>query len=284
MNFAMPKHNEKDDYLKNGKPAHQVSYCAFLDVLGFSERIRASYKNKTENKLLRQFHAIFNRQIERLKSEVKESPLYFKSFSDNVLLAYPQFSDDMESEFGFIMLSISKYQFEMALQGFFIRGGLSVGQLYVDDNSVYGEALLDAYELETKTAVNPIIILCTETMKLVDLHLGFYHGEEPPHVRYVLVNSDGRYFINYLSECITETDEGEDEVDQKHLKKHKDQIEHALAQYVAEPAVFAKFSWLAAYHNYFCDSVSSYPGYSNKLKVSSELATVKFNTLSKSDS
>ena len=279
----MPKYYKKDDYWKNGKPVHQVSYCAFLDVLGFSDRIRASYKNKTANKLLRQFHAIFDRQIKRLKSDSDESFLYFKSFSDNVLIAHPRFSDDMESEFAFTLWPISKYQFEMALQGFFIRGGLSVGQLFMDDNSVYGEALIDAYELESKIAVNPIIILCKETMKLVDLHLSFYHGEEPPHVRRVLVNSDGRYFINYLSECIIETDEGE-EIDLKSLKKHKGQIEHALAQYAAEPAVFAKFSWLAAYHNYFCDSVSPYPGYSDKLKVSSELATVKFNTLSKGDS
>ena len=63
------------------------------------------------------------------------------------------------------------------------------------------------------------------------------------------------------------------------LEKHKDQIELALAQYVKQPAFFAKFSWLSAYHNYFCDSVSSYPGYSDKLKVQSELATLKFKTL-----
>lgn len=277
----MPKYHEKDDYLENGKPIHRVSYCAFLDVLGFSERMRASYKNnKTANKLLRQFHSIFDGQIKRLKSEVDDSLLYFKSFSDNVLLAHPRFSEDMESEFGFILWSISRYQFEMALQGFFIRGGLSVGPLFVDENSVYGEALLEAYEIESKIAVNPIIVLCKNTMKLVDHHLGFYHGEEPPHVRHVLVNSDGRYFINYLSECIVETYEGE-EVDLKSLETHKEQIEQALTKYAGQPAVFAKFSWLAAYHNYFCDSVSSYPGCSGKLKVSSELATVKFKTLVK---
>jgi len=276
----MPHHHEKDDYLEAGKPVHRLSYCAFLDVLGFSERIRSSYKDKTANKLLQEFHAIFDRRINRLKSEVDESLLYFKSFSDNVLLAHPRFSEDMESELGFILWSISEYQFEMASKGFFIRGGLSVGPLFVDDNSVYGEALIDAYELESKVAVNPIVILCKNTMKLVDKHIGYYHGEVAPQVRHVLVNADGRYFINYLSECIVETDDGE-ELDSKSLKKHKEQIEHALIQYAAQPAVFAKFSWLATYHNYFCDSVSSYPGYSDKLRVKSELATVKFNTLIK---
>lgn len=276
----MPKHSKKNDYLEKGKPVHRLSYCAFLDVLGLSERIRASYESKAGDKLLQEFHAIFKKRISQLKLDIGGSLLYFKSFSDNVLLAHPQFSRDMESEFGFILRSISEYQFEMALRGFFIRGGLSVGPLFVDDNSVYGEALINAYHLESKVAVSPIVVLCDNTMKLVDKHIGYYYGNGAPQVRDILVNADGRYFINYLSECILQTDEGE-EVARDSLKQHKGQIESALAQYVGQPAVFAKFSWLAAYHNYFCDSVSSYPGYSDELKVSNELATVKFKRLAK---
>lgn len=274
----MPIHHGKDDYLDAGKPVHRLSYCAFLDVLGFSARIRESYKNKTANKLLQEFHAIFDKRIDKLKSEVDKSLLYFKSFSDNVLLAHPRFSEDMESEFGFILWSISEYQFEMALQGFFIRGGLSVGQLFVDDNSVYGAALIDAYELESMVAVNPIVVLCDNTMRLVDQHLTYYHGEWAPQARHVLVNADGRYFINYLHECVIETDDGL-ELDTEALGIHRNQIEHALNQYAKQPSVFAKFSWLAAYHNHFCDSVSSFPRYSDELKVSAELATVKFKRL-----
>jgi hypothetical protein len=275
----MTKHL-KYDYCEKGLPVHRDSYCAFLDVLGFSDRIRKSYKNKTKDQLLQQFHAIFKRQIKQLESDVGESLLYFKSFSDNVLLAHPRFSDDMESEFSFILWSIREYQFAMASQGFFIRGGLSVGSLFVDDNSVYGKALIDAYELESKIAINPIVVMCENTMKLVDQHIGCYSGDSAPQVRDVLVNSDGRYFINYLSECILETDEGE-EVDHQSIKNHKEQIELALANYVDRPEISAKFSWLATYHNYFCDSVSAYHGYSGNLKVDRELSAVKFRTLIK---
>lgn len=31
--------SRKDDYFEAGQPVHRTSYCAFLDVLGFSERI-----------------------------------------------------------------------------------------------------------------------------------------------------------------------------------------------------------------------------------------------------
>lgn len=278
----MPTDHAKDDYLENGQPIHRLSYCAFLDVLGFSARVRASYKDKTANALLRQFHAIFKRRVSQLESDVDGSLLYFKSFSDNVLLAHPRFSHDMEAEFGFILWSISEYQLEMALQGFFIRGGLSVGNLFVDDNSVYGEALIDAHDLESKVAVNPIVVLCNNTMKLVDQHLEYYRAGSAPQVRDVLVNADGRYFINYLSECILDTDEGK-ELHASSLRKHKEQIEHALSLYAGQPHVFSKFTWLSAYHNYFCESVSLCPGYSDMLRIDNTLATVGLKTLARSD-
>ena len=66
----------------------------------------------------------------------------------------------------------------MALKGFFIRG-VAVDQLFMDGNSVYGMALLTAHDLESKVAVNPIVVLCDNTMKLVDKHIGYYSGRRP---------------------------------------------------------------------------------------------------------
>ncbi|WP_321897185.1 hypothetical protein [Burkholderia cepacia] len=80
----------------------------------------------------------------------------------------------------------------MALKGFFIRGGLAVDQLFMDENSVYGAALLEAYRLESKVAVNPVVVLCDQTMKLVDQHIGYYCGEIAPQLRHVLKGPDGR--------------------------------------------------------------------------------------------
>lgn len=267
-----------EDFFENGKPIHRFSYCAFLDLLGFSARTRASYKNNSGNQLLQDFHKIFSNQIVRMKGQTKESLLYFKSFSDNVLLAHPQISKDMESEFAFILWSIQEYQFAMALKGFFIRGGLSVGQLFVDDDNVYGEALIDAYELESKIAINPMVVLCDNTMKLVDNHLTYYNGGWAPQLNDVLVNSDGRYFINYLSECVLDTEEGYN-LDIESLAIHRDRITDALSEYSSKPTVFSKFTWLSDYHNYFCDSVSHFKNYSDELRVSNYFSRFDFKRL-----
>lgn len=196
------------------------------------------------------------------------------------VLAHPRFSDDMESEFAFTLWPIKEYQFQMALEGFFIRGGLAVDQLFIDENSVYGMALLTAHDLESKVAVNPIVVLCDNTMKLVDKHLGYYSGEAAPQVRDVLKGPDGRYFLNYLTECIIEGDDRE-YLDAKSLRRHKKQVESALKAYASTPAVFSKFSWLAAYHNYFCDTVSDYPEYNEAMKVSATVYAVQFQQIIK---
>jgi len=270
--------NAKNDFFEADRPVHKLSYCAFLDVLGFSDRIKESAENNERDKLLQEFHSIFKEMINQLEEETKDSLLYFKSFTDNVLLACPRFSEDMESEFGFILWSISAYQLQMSLHGFFIRGGLSIGPLFIDDNSVYGEALLEAYHLENKHANNPIVVLSDYTMKLVDKHVGYYRGMEAPQIRTLLVNTDGRYFINYLSECVIDTYEGL-ELDTHSLNLHKEQIENALVKYAAIPSVYAKFSWLSTYHNYFCNSVSMYSTYTDNLKIDSGLMSVKFKVL-----
>lgn len=274
----MAKRGIKDDYFDEEKPIHKLSYCAFLDVLGFSERIRESYSDKTHDELLVTFHRILGKAVSRLRRDANASLLYFKSFTDNVVLAYPRISDDMEGEFGFIMWSLREYQFNMALHGFFVRGGLAVGPLFIDDTSVYGSALLEAYALESKVAVNPIVVLSDDVTKLVQRHLTYYHGEEAPHVRDVLRAPDGRFFINYLVEAIYETGDG-DKLATKELGMHRDVIVNELKKHRRNPRVFDKFAWLAAYHNYFCEQVDALPGYKASLQIAPKEFNLQFSRI-----
>jgi len=271
-------YNEKKDYFCNGKPVHRKSYCAFLDVLGFSAKTSASYSNGTQDALLAEFYHILTESLSSLKEDTDESMLYLKSFTDNVVLAHPAFSREMESEFGLILFPIKEYQFKMALNGFFVRGGLAVGQLFMDENSVYGAALLESYRLENSVAVNPVVVLCDNTMKMVNKHLKYYAEGMAPQTREILKGPDGRYFINYLTECITPGDY-DDSLDTDALMRHKYQIEKALSDYVSIPRVFSKFSWLAAYHNYFCEMVSSFPEFDDAMKVDSDLCNFKFKAI-----
>src|SRR5947209_7979477 len=46
--------------------------------------------------------------------------------------------------------------------GFLLRGGATIGNLHHAQNIVFGEAMIEAYELETRTAVYPRIVLSSK--------------------------------------------------------------------------------------------------------------------------
>ncbi len=141
-------------YGDKDKPELAMSYCAFLDILGFTKKIQDSFKNGTHDYVFDQFYRSVVKKIENIRKEHEDKYfIHIKTFTDNIVLGTPIYQGDGESEWGFLLPAIIDYQLSMALDGFFVRGGLAEGLLYMDESTVYGEALLDAYELENKKSV-----------------------------------------------------------------------------------------------------------------------------------
>jgi hypothetical protein len=265
-------------YFQDGKPVHRRSFCAFLDILGFSESIIEAHKAATSDELLQSFHEIFSAHVKDFEAKAKDDLLFFKTFSDNMLFAYPAFSDDMESEFQLVLDALVSYQYQMACAGHFIRGGLSLGPLFVDENQVFGHALLEAYHLESKVAVYPMVLLSKEAREKIDEHVGYYAEHGAPHLKALLKGPDGQYFVNYLNEAVNDF-QHPSVLDVEGLDRHRDHIEKALMKFQGNAHVFAKYAWLASYHNHFCDSVSHLPRYVVDLKVSATLASLQFKQI-----
>ncbi|WP_321897516.1 hypothetical protein [Burkholderia cepacia] len=61
------KKQAKADYFLAGKPVHQLSYCAFLDVPGFSDRIRASLKILVKHRFA---NAVFAMNMKRMLVQI----------------------------------------------------------------------------------------------------------------------------------------------------------------------------------------------------------------------
>ena len=177
-----------------------------------------------------------------------------KVFTDNILLGYPLHSNELlhaEPEVFLAATHIAHYQLEMAREGFFIRGGISMGPLFIDDYIAYGPALNDAYEMEHKIARDPRVVVGPTMRQLLLEQLGRHSpAERALQNRDFLVDPDGQIFIHYLSGCLGESQEGSQDVDRETLGLHKQHIEKSLLEFVANPTVWAKYSWLACYHDY----------------------------------
>lgn len=157
-------------------------YVFFLDILGCKNLIGISIcdifafnKVKLIAQLFREYQKQYNKPHweSRFKFPIpKEGLMYDKSlveenikvdmslFSDSIIISYmPQKADRFViwyKQMYQILNDICRLQFDLALNGIFLRGGMSYGKLFHDENICFGPALINAVELEKK-AVNPCI-------------------------------------------------------------------------------------------------------------------------------
>ncbi|MFI8715184.1 hypothetical protein [Brevibacillus brevis] len=229
------------------------SAVCFTDILGFSQMVLDAHQNGTGDQLLQRLHKILTEQYEDLKPE-EDYMGVFKAFTDNIVIGLPIY-DDGESQLGGIFLDFASFQLALTLEGFFIRGGLAVGDYYGDNEFAYGPSIIEAHYLENNQAIHPRIILSDESVQMVREHIDYY--AEPswaPQYRDLLQdNTDGKWFINYLEALMTDAHEQgnyQDVVTQ--LLVHKDVIEQNLTKFQGNARVYPKYEWAAQYHNYFC--------------------------------
>lgn len=232
-------------YFNNcGEPKVFPSYCIFLDILGFKDKIIDAKSKNESNKLLNHLYTTLNNAYLNLQNNNRS--WYTKTFSDNILLAHP-INDDDETIFGSIIDSVQEFQLEMILAGYLIRGGWAIGELFIDKEFVYGSALVDAVKCE-KEAKFPRVLLSDEMKSLVKKHLEYYNLEShlAPQQRDVLKDEQDNYFLNYLQPVLIDVDTH----DIKTLELHKD---HIIAGFKSmnDPEILAKYEWLADYHDYF---------------------------------
>ena len=144
------------------------NYCiAYLDILGF--------KNIVNSEAASTIHEIFSnvRLAKKLISggtkekdiicEIrKKTKFYF--FSDSIVCSIP-----MEEPMAFEMVASNCMLLQHALwiKGLqvWIRGAITIGDLYCGQGEVFGPALVDAYILESTDAKYPRIVMTEETYR-----------------------------------------------------------------------------------------------------------------------
>jgi hypothetical protein len=203
---------------------------------------------------------------EEFRSQGENDGFALKAFTDNIVIAWPIY-DDAELEFGLAFLKLAYFQLKMVEKGFFIKGALCVGNAYVDDVVVSGDALLEAYAGESELARDPRIILTSSAINTVRRHLTYYGNKaRAPQAADLLRDADGQWFLNYL-ECTLLPLEDELEPLYEDIVLHKAAVEEQLRRNVARPAIWSKYAWVAGYHNYFCNLHSEYFREEHKIEL-----------------
>lgn len=251
--------NDLSPYLSlDSEPATQLSVVAYFDILGFVEETRQAYHSGSSHELLVRLRGALTDGYESLRDNFSREQgrvpgWEVKTFTDNVVIGYPIYEDG-ELELGSVLESLGLFQSYLVNEGFFIRGGVSVGHLYMDRDIVFGDGLLEAYDAESKLARDPRIVLAASARSYLLRHMEYYVSSDvAPQSMEVLKDEDGQLFLNYLGSVFVS-----DPPSTEWLEQHKSSVEGKLRAFKDNPPVWSKYAWVARYHNHFCSSYSDF--------------------------
>ncbi len=270
---------------------------AFIDILGFGRELESA---RTEEDLRKcyakvrkvqqefQLHTADDEPATRLEQNADYGRRVI-GLSDSIVVAITPNCPMTPIMGGYDLLGYALFelilaQARCACQGIFVRGGISHGPFFFEDDVLLSPALARAYELETNYAEHPIIVVPESTRQAVlgVPKKGHYAPGADPTPTYFSRNGQRKwrgeqlYYLDYFRVMLHEDHRGwlpedhRDYLDAKEkgdheraqaalnrralkdaaffLKWHRKRIEEAYAATSSE-RVRQKYRWLMKYHN-----------------------------------
>lgn len=134
-----------------GELSYEHRLVAFFDILGWKNEIAAAGDDPRHVARLAAAVRMFNANA----ASVGDAGARLTTFSDNVVFSKPFAQSDVQ----WLLHGLATTQLGLAVQGFWMRGAVTVGPLYHDEHIVFGPALNRAYHLESTVARYPRILL-----------------------------------------------------------------------------------------------------------------------------
>ena len=178
-------------------------------VVAYLEFIDANKKMKNaedSNRLLQQINNIYEyiKTVKWRAEKFKFANVETRIFSSNIVLAKQVESGDCNPPHSprelppYYSVAAFAYIFmlESLKNGLFVRGAITLGDFVIDEKFIYGEALVNAYELEHFCAIYPRIIV---DRKLMDF-LQKEHKQDQSLILFASeLDFDGEYFLRFIN-------------------------------------------------------------------------------------
>ena len=167
---------------------------AYIDFLGIKERMKK--KNSYESlHFLKALLEGVKKKATFIQSINAIDNFSIKVFSDNIVIAQKIQPDNVSDQIISILNLVSLLQFEAFFQfDFPLRGGITIGDLFIDDSVVWGTGLIEAYQIESRLANYPRVIV---SQKIIDEYEGC---QETSINLFAMIKQDmdGYWFVDYL--------------------------------------------------------------------------------------
>jgi len=164
--FRIRLTKDPKDYFIDEIVETEPRIICFMDILGFSDLIN-EYDTDITSTVLQDIQESFalaktqllDNKLPHNKEVVRH--LKYQSFSDNICISVPYFDNenDFIANFNLLSVYVRGFQSIMMTKGIFMRGGISTGSYYSDNNIIFSKGLVNAYYLESKKANYPRVII-----------------------------------------------------------------------------------------------------------------------------
>jgi len=224
---------------------------AFLDILGWKDAVLSKGHEggdvvKVLGETLAQLQGVtshFNSLGKLLPAELKwpGNPV-MTQFSDCLVVSVDDDPHGREAlQNALLILTSNLIHF-----GFLLRGGVTRGQLFHDSGLVFGPALIEAYELESKIASTPRVMLSKELS-------AEWGGREISGALPWIPSGEGHLFFNFLPPFMGNPFFTDQKLWQSRLIPIRELILRKAEDQTCPEDVFSKYIWLAAYFDKVCD-------------------------------
>jgi hypothetical protein len=223
---------------------YKKTLLVYLDLMGFKDLIDESKSDPAKVELIANTLKQMKRQADITLSKSFKS----QNFSDLIVRAtQPKAGEQIAQLISIECWILASVQSSLFLSsGFMIRGGICFSDLFMENDLVFGPALVRAYELSEKLATFPRILIDPEVVNSV-----LQDGKTTLSNISVIRGDDAAYFIDYLYVyCVNPNVLTGFSDFRAIMAAHKQQVEKKLLELSSKgERAKQKALWLAIYHN-----------------------------------
>lgn len=247
---------------------YEQRIVAFIDILGFKEIVKQSEKDTTKIELLYSVLDFLKgwetsdkwdlKFVEIEEDAQKKGVANFDirgktnttSFSDSIVVSV-KVDNNVNEMTSTLVVNLAYIGALLIEKGILFRGGLTIGNIIHNDNgTVFGQSLIDAYYLETKSAKYPRIVLSDKLIRELNYPLETKRNRYPYH-QYIDRFADGCIGFHQMIyyQVIESWTEMTSEKMISSLANVRKTIIDGLDSSFENPDVFEKYKWLKEQYN-----------------------------------
>lgn len=241
---------------------------AFIDILGFKEIVRSSEKDSSKIEFLYSvldylkswgIPENWNLQLVEIEEDAQKRGIEnfdirgktnTTAFSDSIVVSVKVENNvnEMTSTLIVNLAYIGAILFE---KGILFRGGITIGNLiHNEKGTVFGQGLIEAYQLETNSAKFPRIILSNKLIQKLNYPLETKRNRYPYH-QYLERYEDG--CVGFHQMIYFQVIESWTEMTNEKLKESLNIIRKVIIKGLdtsfENPGVYEKYIWLKTQYN-----------------------------------